>query len=46
MNYWILPWNKDVFDLHRCLKDFGYAEWRQMNKLAVVILCFYIVQAP
>ena len=46
MNYWILPWNKDVFDLHQCLTDFGYAEWRQMNKLAVGDIVFLYCSSP
>lgn len=35
MTYWILPWNKDVYDLPQCLIDFGFVEWRQQNKLTV-----------
>lgn len=46
MNYWILPWNKDVFNLSQCLKDFGFVEWRQKNKLAVGDIVFIYCSTP
>ena len=46
MAFWILPWNKDVFDLPRCLKDFGFVEWRQRNKLAVGDIIFLYCSYP
>lgn len=46
MTYWILPWNKDVFDLPHCLRDFGFVEWRQKNKLAVGDIVFLYCSYP
>lgn len=46
MNYWILPWNKEVYDLPRCLKDFGFVEWRQKNKLEVGDIVFLYCSNP
>lgn len=46
MTYWILPWNKDVYNLPQCLKDFGFVEWRQHNKLAIGDIVFLYCSNP
>lgn len=46
MKYWILPWNREVYDLPQCLKDFGFVEWRQKNKLAVGDIVFLYCSSP
>ncbi|MDE5629320.1 MAG: hypothetical protein K2I69_07145 [Muribaculaceae bacterium] len=46
MTYWILPWNKEVFNLPQSLKDFGFVEWRQRNKLAVGDIVFIYCSNP
>lgn len=46
MAYWILPWNKTVFDLPQCLRDFGFVEWRQRNNLAVGDIVFLYCSNP
>lgn len=46
MTYWILPWNKDVYNLPQCLIDFGFVEWRQQNKLAVGDIVFLYCSSP
>ena len=46
MTYWILPWNKDVFNLPQCLQDFGFVEWRQRNKLSVGDIVFLYCSRP
>lgn len=46
MKYWILPWNKDVYNLPQCLIDFGFVEWRQQNKLAVGDVVFLYCSSP
>lgn len=46
MTYWILPWNKNVFNLPKCLEDFGFVEWRQRNKLAVGDIVFIYCSNP
>lgn len=46
MNFWILPWNKEVFNLPQCLEDFGFVEWRQRNKLAVGDIVFLYCSHP
>lgn len=46
MTYWILPWNKEVYNLPQCLIDFGYVEWRQQNKLAVNDIVFLYCSSP
>lgn len=46
MNYWILPWNKEVFNLPQCLIDFGFVEWRQCNKLSVGDIVFLYCSSP
>lgn len=44
--YWILPWNPKKFDLIGCLKEFGFVEWRQINKLAVGDYVFLYCTKP
>lgn len=34
MTYWIYPWNEKLFDLYGCLREFGFIEWRQKNKVS------------
>lgn len=46
MKYWILPWNKEVYNLPQCLIDFGFVEWRQQNKLAVGDIVFLYCSSP
>lgn len=46
MTFWILPWNKDIFNLPQCLQDFGFVEWRQKNKLAVEDIVFIYCSHP
>ena len=46
MTFWILPWNKEVYNLPQCLIDFGYVEWRQQNKLAVDDIVFLYCSSP
>lgn len=46
MTYWILPWNKDVYNLPQCLQDFGFVEWRQRNKLSVGDIVFLYCSSP
>lgn len=46
MTFWILPWNKDVYNLPQCLIDFGVVEWRQQNKLAVGDIVFLYCSNP
>lgn len=46
MTYWILPWNKNVYNLPQCLIDFGYVEWRQQNKLAENDIIFLYCSSP
>lgn len=46
MSYWILPWNKDVYNLPQCLIDFGFVEWRQQNKLTVGDVVFLYCSSP
>lgn len=46
MTYWILPWNKEVFNLPQCLEDFGFVEWRQRNILAVGDIVFIYCSNP
>ena len=46
MNYWILPWNHDVFNLPQCLNDFGCVEWRQRNNLAAGDIVFIYCSKP
>lgn len=46
MTYWILPWNKDVYDLPRSLATFGYVEWRQNNNFAVSDIVFLYCSSP
>lgn len=46
MTFWILPWNKDVFNLPQSLKDYGFVEWRQRNKLAVGDVVFLYCSHP
>lgn len=44
--YWILPWNPKKFDLIRCLNEFGFVEWRQINKLTVGDYVFLYCTKP
>lgn len=46
MTYWILPWNKEVFNLPQCLKDFGFVEWRKRNNLVVGDIVFIYCSTP
>lgn len=46
MTFWILPWNKEVYNLPQCLSDFGFVEWRQQNKLAVGDIVFLYCSSP
>lgn len=46
MTFWILPWNKEIFNLPQCLQDFGFVEWRQRNKLAVGDIVFLYCSHP
>lgn len=46
MTFWILPWNKEVYDLPQCLEDFGFVEWRQKNKLAVDDIVYLYCSTP
>lgn len=46
MTYWILPWNKEVFNLPHCLKDFGFVEWRKRNNLVVGDIVFIYCSTP
>lgn len=46
MEYWILPWKTTKFDLHGCLQEFGFVEWRQINKLNVGDIIFLYCTKP
>lgn len=44
--YWILPWNPKKFNLIGCLEEFGFVEWRQINKLAIGDYVFLYCTKP
>lgn len=46
MTYWILPWRTTVFDLPKSLSDFGFVEWRQVNKLSIGDIVFLYSTKP
>lgn len=46
MTYWIFPWNKAVYNLPRCLKEFGFVEWRQKHNVAVGDIVFIYCSSP
>lgn len=46
MKYWILPWRTTVFDLPTSLNDYGFVEWRQINKLSVGDIVFLYCTLP
>lgn len=46
MTYWILPWNKAVYDLPQSLKDYGFVDWKQRNKLKVGDIVFIYCSSP
>ena len=46
MEYWILPWKETKFDLHGCIRKFGFVEWRQINKLNVGDIIFLYCTKP
>lgn len=46
MTYWIFSWKKDIFDLHACLKDYGYLEWRQKSTPNVGDIVFIYAATP
>lgn len=46
MTYWLLPWDKTVFNLSQCIHDLGFVEWRQKNRLAVGDIVFLYGKTP
>lgn len=46
MTYWILPWRTTVFDLQKSLNDYGFVEWRQVNKLSIGDIVFLYSTKP
>lgn len=46
MTYWIFSWKKAIFDLHACLKDYGYLEWRQHRTPNVGDIVFIYAATP
>lgn len=46
MKHWILSWRQKYFDLPSSLRDYGYVEWRQVNKLSVGDIVFIYCTNP
>lgn len=46
MSYWIVPWNKSIFNLDAAIARFGGIEWHQWNNYEVGDILFLYCTKP
>lgn len=46
MNYWIVPWNKNNYNLDAAIGSFGYVDWRQFFNFEIGDVVFIYCTLP